>query len=129
MRQPKIIIRDEATRQRAIGLLSALSLEKPWDVSVTLHKSKRSLDQNRLYHLWVGIIAEETGNSHDDTHEAMKQMFLPPRFVNFNGQMREVRPSTTSLDTKAMSEFLNKVEAFAGSTLALVLPHPEDLGR
>ncbi len=54
-------------------------------VTIVLHKEKRSISQNALYHMWVGIIADETGHSHDDLHEAFKAMFLGRKTVKLGG--------------------------------------------
>lgn len=125
----RLVLRDEQTRKRAIDLLSGLNLDKPWDVSIAPHKTKRSMQQHRLYHLWVGIIAEHTGYSHDEAHELLKAQFLPPKIVDFGGVTKQITASTTKLNVQEMTAYLNQVEAFAGSNLGLMLPRPEDLGR
>ena len=129
MRANPYIVRDEQMRSRVADLILKLDLSKPWQITVEPHRARRSLNQHNLYHLWVGIIAAQTGNSHDAIHECLKAEFLPPRFMTWNGKVREYRPSTTTLKIDEMSAFMNQVQAWAGSTLGIILPVPDDLGK
>lgn len=129
MRVNPYIVRDEYMRSRVADLIAQLDLSKPWQVTVEPHRARRSMNQNALYHLWVGIIAAHTGNSHDAVHEALKAEFLPPRIMELGGRVREYRPSTTTLKIDEMSAYMNQVQAWAGAMLGLILPTPEDLGR
>ena len=129
MRINPYIVRDEYMRSRVADLIASLDLSKSWLIRVEPHRARRSLNQNALYHKWVGIIAFDTGNSHDAVHEFLKGEFLPPRTVEIGGRSREVRPSTTTLKIDEMSAFMNQVQAWAGSTLGIILPVPDDLGR
>lgn len=122
-------IANESSRERAIEVLKALDLSKPWTVAIRPEKTKRSLNQNALYHKLVGIIAEDTGESHARVHEWIKGEFLPPEFITIDGKTRECRKSTTELDTKEMSRLIDRVYAFGTSELGLILPVPDDLGR
>ena len=129
MARVPFIVADERGRQRAIAVLGTLSLDKPWSVLIEPYKRSRTLNQNALYHKWVGIIADDTGNSHDAVHEALKQEFLPPRTVEMGGKVRQYRPSTTALTSDEMAAYMNHVYAWAGSELGIILPVPEDAGR
>ena len=122
-----LTIRDEGGRARVLDHIARLDLARPWDVTVEPHKKKRTLNQNALYHKWVGIIAEYTGHEHDELHEALKRMFLPPRFIDVGGATVEVRRSTTKLSTQEMSAYMEQVYAMASSTLGLFLPVPEEM--
>lgn len=124
-----VIVRNDALRARAIDLIGALNISRPWKITVQPHKAKRSLDQHRLYHMWVGVVASETGNTHDGIHEWAKGEFLPPVIVTVNGKSRECRRSTTDLKTAEMTEYLDRFSAWAASELGILLPHPEDRGR
>lgn len=120
------IVHDEASRERAAQFVAGLSTDRRWRVSVG--KPKRSLQQNALYHSWVGQIAAETGHSHDDIHEWLKAEFLPPRFIEIEGTEHEIRRSTTALKVDEMSEFMDRVSAWAAS-FGIALPFPEDMHR
>lgn len=129
MKPHPLILRDEVMRARVLRLVMSLDLKKPWRVTVEPYRRSRSLEQNNLYHKWVGIIAAETGNSHDAVHEWCKHEFLAAAFVDMGGKVREIRRSTTTLKVDEMSAYMNAVYAWATSDLGLLLPIPEDLGR
>ena len=127
MNQPTFILRDEAIRQHAIEFISKLDLKTVWQITIARHRKNRSLNQNSLLWKWYGEIAQDTGNTADDIHEFCKQKFLAPAFIELNGETKEIRRTTTKLNTKEMSEFMNQVEAWAASELGIALPRPEDL--
>ena len=120
-----LIIFDEASRQRCISLIAGLNIEKKWAVTVERYKKKRTLSQNALYHKWVGIIAQETGNDHDDVHDEFKRRWVPPKEIEIFGEIR-MRQSTTDFDTPGMTEFMERVYAFSVSELGILLPLPEE---
>ena len=122
----KLFVRDDDIRQRALDFIAGLDLDKPWELTVKRHVKKRSLEQNNLYHQWVGVIAGETGHSHDEVHEWLKAEYLAPRMVEINGKTQQWRPTTTKLTTKEMSEFMDQVYVFATTQLGLMLPVLED---
>lgn len=121
-----IILVGEAQRAHAIALISKLDLSKRWKVTVARHQNKRSLNQNSLYWKWLGIIAQETGHEADELHEYFKAKFLPPVFVELEGEAEAIRRSTTKLNTQDMSDYMDKVNAFAASQLGIILPQPDD---
>ena len=124
MSRPFVIF-DEASRQRCVSLIAGLNIEKPWEVTVARKTKKRTLSQNALYHKWVGIIAEETGNDHEDVHDEFKRRFVPPKEIEIFGEIR-MRQSTTDFDTPGMTTFMEKVYAFSVSELGILLPLPEE---
>lgn len=128
MAQPfRIVVGNEVARQRAIDILIALNLDKcPWAVSITTYKRNRSLEQNNLLWMWYGIIAQETGHDAEDIHEFCKRKFLPPVFIDVNGEVQEVRRTTTKLKVDDMTDYLNKVHSWAVTELGVILPLPEE---
>ena len=122
-----VILRDEDTRRRVLEMIGQLNLERPWSVVVEPYVKKRSLSQNALFHKWVGIIAESTGNSLEDVKEAYRDMFLDKVPVRFGDEERMVGRSTKTLNTKEMSEFMDKVSEHASTELGILLPLPEEL--
>lgn len=129
MSRPPLAIFNEPSRGRAMALIAALDLSKAWEVIVRPKKAKRSLDQNSLYWMWLGIIANDTGNTANDVHEWCKCEFLPPVFVAINGKQQECRRSTTELNTADMTAYLDRVSAWSAMELGIALPHPDDQGR
>lgn len=98
-----------------------------YDVTIKRHRERRTLDQNRLYFLWMACLSDETGQSKDDLHEYFKQLYLgfEQRAV-LNGRVY-ISPSTAALNTKQFSDYLNKIQMFANTELGIILPSPEDL--
>jgi hypothetical protein len=87
-------------------------------------RKKRTLDQNSLYWKWVHIIADCIGDDNESVHYDLACKFLPCTFSKIGRQL--VPQSTTKLDTKEMSAYMEKVRALA-SSMGIELPSPEDL--
>ncbi len=98
-----------------------------YDVSIKRHRERRTIDQNRLYFLWLACISNETGHSKDDLHDYFKQSYLgfEQRAV-LNGKIH-VNPSTSALDTKQFTDYLEQIQVFANTELGIILPSPEDM--
>ena len=126
----QIIIRSHDLKSRAISLVDSLSLDELHEVIIRPYKSKRSLDQNNLYWSWVDKIrihvADSTGNFFlgDEIHEWLKAKFLPVRVVEIEGVAVKCAATTTKLNTKEMSEYMEMIERFCGSEMGLFLPLP-----
>lgn len=110
-----------------VAYLQKLSPAKEYDVTVSIHRQKRSIPQNALYWMWMSCIAEELGSDRNQCHEDFGNMFLPKIQVKGIGNEYNERPvSTTTLDTAQFTAYLDQVQAFAASELGIVLPTPED---
>lgn len=116
---------DRRTKDAAISYIDKLPEGKVYKVSVTLHRERRSLQQNSLYWLWLNCISSETGNEIDTLHDYFKDHFLARRVVVF-GEERNAAISTTKLNTAEFTAFLDKVQQFAAGE-GIILPNPEDL--
>lgn len=123
---------------------------KPLVVEIKPECLNRSKAQNRLYWKWLHEIHRKTGNDEDQLHFEFKKKFLigilkrdDDEYAAMclaiktlkqseseqyeaiaNGVIRET--STTRMDTKQFTEYLNLIEAFALKTFGLVLPVPDD---
>jgi len=108
--------------------LQRLSPTKEYDVTVAIHHRNRTIPQLRLYWLHVACVADETGSDRDEVHAELKRLYLPSESVTGMYGETIVRPvSTTKLDTAQFSAYIEKVVAFASSTLGIILPMPGDL--
>jgi hypothetical protein len=102
----------------------------PDDLDVVIQKRKKSRSdrQNRYY--WscvVGTISDHTGMTPEDTHDALKQMFLSRVvFVPVEGGVQEVTVGRSSsvLKTHEFEEYLEKIRRWASADLNLVIPDP-----
>ena len=124
---------------------------KPLVVEIRAETRDRSKAQNRLYWKWLHEIHRKTGNDEDQLHFEFKKKFLigilkrdddeyaamclaisalkqseSEQFEAIaNGVIRET--STTRMDTKQFTEYLNLIEAFALKEFGMVLPVPDNL--
>jgi hypothetical protein len=89
-------------------------------------KKKRTLPQNRLYRLWLKMISEGTGDDQDSLHRSYKEMFLPLDEIKTKLGTFSIRRSTTKLDTREFTEYLEKIRHHALSFLNIKLPNPGD---
>lgn len=123
----KFKINKQADKAAITSYIEKLPDGKRYTVDITLKREKRTLSQNALYWLWITCIADETGNEKDILHDEFGKLYLPKRSGNFFGEHVEKAVSTTSLDTKQFTEYLNKIQVFVTSELGIILPNPEDL--
>lgn len=86
----------------------------------------RTLNQNRIFWLWMACIETETGTPRQDIHDHLCTLYLR-RQTEIGGQQRTVVGGTSALTVEAMTRFLNEVQAWAASELGITLPTPADL--
>lgn len=124
----KFRVSDESGRNHVMAYLSKLQDGKVYDVSITLHREKRTVSQNRLYRLWISVISDETGESDRDAlHNAIKATLLGTKEVCVGEFKAEAPISTASLNTEQFTLFLERLEAWANTELGIVLPRPSDM--
>lgn len=121
------VLRDEDSRLRAIKHIEALSLEKPWQVDIKLYRKNRSSAQNRLYWMWLTIVGDDLGYTKKEMHKVFAKKFLPLDVTVAMGETVNDTKSTTDLNTKEFTEYLEEIDIFSSSELGIVLPHPADL--
>lgn len=128
MNAQKIILRNEALRQRAIGRITSLELE-PMTLEMVIrpHRAKRSDMQNRRLHKLLGMMADYTGDSIESMKLEMKAKFLEPIAQKRlpNGATWVQFKSTADMGVRELNAFMEKVEAFAAMELQITLPAQE----
>jgi len=77
-------------------------------------KSKRSLNQNNLFHLFVNIMAEDQGVSEEQMKRIIKGKFLPYEVVTVFGVNSIKYTDTASLSVGEMANLINEVVLLAG---------------
>jgi hypothetical protein len=85
-------------------------------------RARRSDSQNAYY--WgvvIPLLAEVTGYTGDETHEALKAHFLMDR----TGKLPKVR-SSAALDTKEFSEYVETIRNWAAAEMGCNIPGPDD---
>jgi len=115
----------ELDREMVIGQIKRLDLSKTYTVEITEKRVKRTISQNALYWLWLTCIEFETGNNKNDLHEHFKHEYLLPEKINIFGKEQD-RYSTTGLNTAQFKYYLDRLQIFASTELAIKLPNPED---
>jgi hypothetical protein len=117
-------------KAKAVDYITRLADTKQYTVEVKVKREKRSVSQNRLYFLWLTCLMEETGSSKEDLHEFFKQHVLESeeKYLFNDKYSVTICRSTTSLDTKEMHYYLERIRQFAHVELGIGLPNPDDLG-
>ena len=130
---------------------SAIESGKPLVVRIDQKQDDRTVAQNRLYWLQLNQLRKQTGNSADHLHFTFKRMFLarilarddqgyaemckavkalkteqPDQYAVIAKQVTRLT-STTVLNTKQFSEYLERIEDYAMAKLNIVLIWPDDL--
>lgn len=108
--------------------LDNLPSGKIYTAEITKKPSKRTMDQNRLYWLWLNCIAKdgELGYTADELHIVFAQKFLGARHRIMYGEQVLDIPSTKKLTSAEFTDYLNRIEVFANTELDIQLPRPED---
>lgn len=111
-------------------------LEEGQALKVTLepYKENRSLAQNRLMWMWYDVIRKAWHESGDKLFESevwhiqFCRILLGQEWITLpNGQMEQRTRGTRHLNTAEMSEYLTVLDAYVGSEMDIILPHPEEL--
>lgn len=118
---PSYVCRGVVELQRAADLIRGLTPDKPWRVEIVQHRNKRSPEQNALLWAIYGRMVEGTGHTTEELHEAMKAKFLPQQWIRVGDEEVKINASTTKLDVKEFSDFVERVQEFAASELAIVV--------
>jgi hypothetical protein len=99
-------------------------------VQLDIDRKKTPRSQQQSAYLFAAVyppIAEHTGYSIPETHEAMKALFLPPRHMSVGDKTVTVAGSTARLTTGEMVEYIDRVVALAGE-LGVHVQTPEEAG-
>ena len=118
MKAGKFIPDNPATFRKAFYLHEGKQVQ----LSVTRKREKRSSNQNKYY--WgvvLPLIAEITGYTIDESHDAMKMQFLVKRTAKV-----PTTKSTTDLSTAEMEEYLESIRRFAAVELSCYVPLPNE---
>jgi len=109
----------EASLQKVASIIAALNPKVEWRIDIRRHVGRRSLSQNKLYFAVLTEMANETGHTKDEMHDAMKTKFLPQQVVSVAGEDVYIPASSAKLDKMAFAEYVDKVIAFAASELGI----------
>lgn len=91
-----------------------LSLNGEIELTVDKKKDKRTINQNSFYWLYLGVIADETGEDIYDLHRFLKRKLLPPEFKEILGETIKLPASTTELNKIDFGRYMEKICALTG---------------
>lgn len=112
--QRKFVLSSPAVRDRAQAFVGELPIsDRPLEVVIRQHHSKRSLDQNARYFAILAIIGAELGYGSEELHEAFKREFLPHRTIMLGNQQHVVSASSARLTVRDFGEYMDRIEAWA----------------
>jgi len=97
------------------------------EIEIRKRRSKRSHDQNAYW--WsvvVPLIAEHTGYTRDEAHEALKAKFLGQEDMS-HGLIRI--GSTAKLNTLDFADLVDRVVLWAAEELGVIIPLPDKRWR
>lgn len=95
---------------------------------VKIVKPKRNNQQNALLWLWLTCAENELGASKEQLYSYMCNKFLVSELTFKNGVVHKVSTSSSKLNKKDFSEFLNKIQICLSVEFGIKVPLPEDLG-
>ena len=123
------ILRSPAEAAQAIAYLRALDYSRPMVVTVKAWRRKRSMPQNRLMWMWMHVLADLCGHTADEMHEYCKVKFLGAIDISVGiSAPYSVTRSTSALDTKQMTDYLEAIRLWAAEELQCTLPQPDSIG-
>jgi len=118
--------------RRRDHLLEQVKHWRDGEVTLTIERkhAQRSLAANRYY--WgvvVATIADFTGYTPDETHDALKALFLPKHlaFLDGNGEIVNnlvIGGSTTKLNQIEFSDYVSRIREWALEKFDLEIPAP-----
>jgi hypothetical protein len=124
----KLIIKNDGDRQTLITKLMQIKLDKPYEVTVKLHRRCRSLAQNKLLHMWLKCISDETGNSTETLYVYFCQRYLPWNTeLCFGKEIQKQIGGSSKLNTKEFTEFLDNINQEMAEQ-GIMLPQPREIG-
>ena len=104
--------------QKFEGCQGQMTVKKKW--------SKRTLSQNSLYWLWLGVISVEIGHTEDDLHTIFKGLYGHKKVVKIKDKEYRIPRSTTTYTKGEFVEYLFNIEQEVAK-MGIILPQPADL--
>jgi hypothetical protein len=94
-------------------------------VTVTVERERKHRSNNQNAYMWgvvYNLIAEHTGYTHDEVHDAMRWLFLRVR----RDGLPDTTKSTASLSTTEMEIYLKSIRRWAAVELSVYIPLPNE---
>lgn len=104
-------------------LLDRARNSSDWFYAISRWRKARTNDQNSYYRALLELVQDHTGIYKEEIHEKMKMQYLSVAVSA--GQLPYCR-STSKLDTKEFTEYIESVKNFMAERIGLVLPSAEE---
>lgn len=91
-------------------------------IKISSYVEERSIDQNKYYWKLVEIIANELGYEKQEMHEVLKYKFLQKTIEDTNGNLVKGVKSTSTLNIREFTEYINNIKFFIEQELSINLP-------
>ena len=99
---------------------------KDGDYALSIEKWSRTIEQNKLYWKWLGIIGDELGYHKNEIHEVFLDMFSQIKTIrNLEGKPIQKRVRSSEMNVKQMSEYMDQIQQFASEN-SIILPQPDE---
>lgn len=97
------------------------------EITIQRLKSTRSVQQNRLWWLYMNIISKELGYTTDECHEIFKLKLLRREKIDERtGEVFEYSGSTAKLNKSDFADLVNELIRFCAEHLSIILPLPNE---
>ena len=118
---PDHIARGESQLLNAARLVSNLSPDKVWRISVSEYRARRSGEQNDRFHKLISLLADETGEDPKRLKEWAKAEFGPVVIVEVGGASKTVPKPSHEYTVEEMSVVMDRFEAFCAREMGVML--------
>lgn len=115
------VLSSPVTVDRLASFLKAQVEQHPVSVRVERHRQRRSTTANARYWAIVQKVADFTGHDPDELHDAFKVRFLGTDEIQVGAETMTVPKPSRTLDTQGFRDFMERVEAWATTTLGVFL--------
>ena len=108
-----------------------LGQELPLQVDFRPYKSQRSVEQNSRYWKILTLIKEHVyetigrTDTEEELHDFFREKFLPSSIKVIGGIDIKKLTSTTKLNTKDMTDYMEKIDRFCIEKLSYLIPSEE----
>jgi hypothetical protein len=124
----RMIVVDKASLAYFIRRISEIVLDgkKKFIGEFKIYRIQRSIKQNKLYWLYLRCIHDETGHDEEDLHRYFKKKYLGWETKEIFGEDLNVISSSTNLNTKEFSIYLEQIRMQMLNDQSIDLPQPGD---
>ena len=116
-------IRDRKGFDKYVSLFRGKDVE----ILVRRKKSRRSVEQNALWWVYMTILSKDIGYTKDEIHEICKFKFLQKEKVDEKtGEIFKYLGSTAKLSKVEFMDLVAELQQWSVETFGIVLPSPDE---